>query len=114
MIRVTLPSHGSHDIYPQNTLSNFTIKLARTLEFNGEYECALSEIIFPNCLVNVREGYNMVNIHRLTRKKGEANSLKKSYKIPAGTYDSVTKVVTAVENIIGKSKYGGVSSRGEE
>ena len=87
MIRVTLPSDGSHDLYPQNTLSNFTIKLARTLEFNGEYECALSEIIFPNRLVNVREGYNMVNIHRLTRKKGEANYLKKRYKIPAGSYD---------------------------
>ena len=68
MIRVTLPSDGSHDFYPQNTLSNFTIKLAKTLEFNGEYECALSEIIFPNRLVNVREGHNMVDIHRFTKK----------------------------------------------
>ena len=62
IIRVTLPSDGSHDFYPQNTLSNFPIKLARTLEFNGEYECALSEIIFPNRLVNVREGHNMIDI----------------------------------------------------
>ena len=106
MIRVTLPSDGSHDVYPQNTLSNFTIKLARTLEFNGEYECALSEIISPNRLVNVREGYNMIDIHRFMKMKGEINSMKKSYRIPAGSYDSVKKVVAAVENIIGKSKYG--------
>ena len=110
MIRVTLPSDGSHDFYPQNTLSNFTIKLARTLEFNGEYECALSEIIFPNRLVNVREGHNMVDIHRFTKKW--TNSLKMRFKIPAGSYDSVSKVVAAVENIIGKSKYGGTGSRG--
>ena len=32
--------------------------------------------------------------------------------MPAGSYDSVTKVVEAVENIIGKSKYGGTGSRG--
>ena len=72
----------------------------------------MSEIIFPNRPVNVREGYNMSDIHRFTKMKGEVNSLKKSYRIAAGSYDSVTKVVTAVENIIGKSKYGGVSSRG--
>ena len=102
MIRVTLPSDGSHDFYPQ--------KLVRTLEFNGEYECALSEIIFPNRLVNVIEGYNMIDIHRFTKRY--TNYLKKSFRIPAVSYDSVIKVVAAVKNIISKSKYGGVGSRG--
>ena len=70
----------------------------------------MSEIIFPNRLLNVREGHNMIDIHRFTRKY--TNSLKKSFKMPTGSYDSVTKVVEAVENIIGKSKYGGTGSRG--
>lgn len=100
MIRVTLPSDGSHVYYPQNTLSNYTIKLPKAFEFDGEYECALSEIIFPNRLVNVREGFNDITIYRFTKKTGTVKIHHKKWSIPSGSYDSVKKVISMIEQTI--------------
>ena len=44
---VTLPSNASMDIYPNNTKSNFQVRLPRTLYLNSRYEVALSEIQYP-------------------------------------------------------------------
>ena len=44
---VDLISNASMDLYPENTLSCFTNKLAVPLELDGEYEVALTEIVYP-------------------------------------------------------------------
>jgi len=44
---VTLPSNSSISHFPGNTLTKFTTKLHQTLQLEGSYEVALSEIIFP-------------------------------------------------------------------
>ena len=44
---VTLPSNSSISHYPDNTLTKFTTKLHQTLQLEGSYEVALSEIMFP-------------------------------------------------------------------
>lgn len=100
MNRVILPSDGSLDFYPQNTLSNYTIKLPQPCEFDGEYECALSEIIFPNRLVNVRRGFNDISIYRFTKKTGTVKRHEKEWSLPPGSYDSVEKVISVIQEKI--------------
>jgi hypothetical protein len=101
MIRVTLPSDGSHNFYPQNTLSNYTIKLPRPFDFdNIEHECALSEIIFPNRLVNVRQGFNSIDIYRFKEKDGNLKKHYKTWRIPPGSYDSIVSVVNIINGSI--------------
>ena len=90
-----LPSNACIEYYPDNTPSNYTVKLAKSVE-GYDLECALTEIILPNRLINVREGLNYVNVHRLTNKKGLSGSLKRTHKIPVGHYSSVRSVVDAV------------------
>src|SRR5207253_5977959 len=45
---LTLPSNSSMDIYPQNTLQNYTTKLTKPLNLTENYEVALAQITFPN------------------------------------------------------------------
>jgi hypothetical protein len=44
---LTLPSNSSHQFYPDNTLTEFTTKLASTVELTNEWEVGLAEIMFP-------------------------------------------------------------------
>ena len=45
---LTLPSNSSTDVFPQNTLQNYTTKLSEPLNLTEDYEVALAQIIFPN------------------------------------------------------------------
>jgi hypothetical protein len=93
-----LPSNACTEYYPDNKPSNYTVKLAKSVE-SYDLECALTEIILPNRLINVREGLNDVNVYRLVGKKGFSGSLKKTDKIPVGHYSSISNVVDAVNKV---------------
>ena len=40
---ITLPSDASSDVYPDNTVANYTTKLSQRIHLNGEYEVALAD-----------------------------------------------------------------------
>ena len=44
---VTLPSNASLDVFPDNTLTQFTTRLKNPLQLDGQYKVALTEIMFP-------------------------------------------------------------------
>jgi len=44
---VTLPSDSSMDFYPDNTVANFTTRLASRIHLEQNYDVGLSEIIYP-------------------------------------------------------------------
>jgi hypothetical protein len=45
---VDLFSNSSLDLYPNNRVSSFTVKLDRAVEVNGPFECALAQMITPS------------------------------------------------------------------
>ena len=44
---ITLPGNASMDLFPQNTLTHFKTKLSSPIQLDGDYEVALTEIMFP-------------------------------------------------------------------
>jgi nitrogen fixation protein len=44
---MTMPSNSSHQYYPDNTMTDFTTKLASTVELTGEWLVGISEIMLP-------------------------------------------------------------------
>ena len=44
---LTLPSNSSEQYFPDNTMTEFTTKLASTIDLTGEWEVGLAEIMFP-------------------------------------------------------------------
>jgi hypothetical protein len=51
---VVLPSNSSMEYFPDNTLANFKVKLAKPLILEGQYEVALVEIIYPHRRLSVQ------------------------------------------------------------
>ncbi len=89
-IHLTLPSGSLPDLYPNNTLSNFTVKLASTIENGSNLECALSEIMYPSRFGNVREGYNTI----VCKMEGEERI---AFEIPVGYYETPETVINAID-----------------
>ena len=93
MQRVTLPSNSSMDVYPDNTLSNFSVKLPKSLSVDN-YECGLEEIIMPTQLHNVRSGFNKVAVVL----KQDDGSWKQSevFVIPPSHYSKAEDLAEAI------------------
>ena len=62
--RVFLPSNSSMNYFPNNTSSNYIVKVPHVFDisFSGTIQCVLSQINFPSIYRNVREGLNGVTI----------------------------------------------------
>jgi hypothetical protein len=50
---MVLPSDGSSDIHPENTIASFTSKLPETQVHTEPQEVCLSELIYPNSIRNI-------------------------------------------------------------
>ena len=50
-----LPSNASMDLFPNNTLQNYTTQLSVASEFTGRWEVGLYEIMYPRMWYNVTE-----------------------------------------------------------
>src|ERR1700678_578508 len=50
---ISLPSNSSFKFFPNNTLANFRVMLARPLLLTGNYEVALVEMYFSRAWSNV-------------------------------------------------------------
>ena len=56
---MTLPSDGSLNVYPENTLSDFRTHLPQTMTLeDNDWEVGLSEIVYPTSIMNVQEKCN--------------------------------------------------------
>jgi len=40
------------ELYPENKVSHFTVQLPKTVELDGSYEVAISEIFYPHSWFN--------------------------------------------------------------
>ena len=50
---LTLPSNASMKIYPNNTVAKYITKLASNIELDGEWEVALTEIMYTSKWANI-------------------------------------------------------------
>ena len=50
---LVLPSNSSIDLYPDNKVSHFTVQLPKTIDLDGSYEIALTEIFYPHSWFNL-------------------------------------------------------------
>ena len=60
---LTLPSNSSMKYFPDNTVANFKVKLAETIELTGDWEVALSEFNYPHTWSTIREGNRQTFIY---------------------------------------------------
>ena len=99
--RIYLPSNGSFDCFPQNQPSMYTNNCPSTyLDVDKQWQCALSEIQFPNVYNNVRDGRNVFVILAVDK-----HEVKKPYncKIKTGSYHSIPEIVAEMRKAVVRS-----------
>lgn len=90
---VTLPSSSSLLYYPDNTLSNFTVKLPNAIDFeNYKYEVALTELIIS------------AKVHTLSLRERELY-IKRSFSKLKNDSNKIDKNNEKLENTIEKEEY---------
>ena len=59
---ITLKSNGYLDYFPNNKPSDFTVKIPNLTSIGHNLEVSLNEITFPSGFLNVRNGYNKIDV----------------------------------------------------
>lgn len=118
---IVLPSNSSGELYPNNTVSTFRVKLPYPLSFQGLWECALVEIQYPKTWHNISSKGNSGVVEILGKRI--------KFEIDEAFYNSPeelcvmlnSSVTTAIRSLsaaftdvraylnAGKERYGGIS-----
>jgi hypothetical protein len=88
---VVISSNQCKDIYPDNKITNFKVKLAKRLNLNEKWRVGLSEISFTNSLYTIdREEKVYIYV------EGSEETLTAPITIPPQVYRSVNELVNVI------------------
>ena len=90
---MSVPSNSSMDMFPRNTLADFTAHFKAPLELGSSYEVGLCGIQYTKSWNNVRKGSNIFHI-RIKYPKIKALVIKR--KVPIGYYATVPELIKAI------------------
>ena len=94
---VTLPSNASLDVYPNNTLTKYTVRLPRTLYMKEGYEVALAEIMYPVLWLTLKRSIDYtIKVLNVKEETVEEVYLPKSH------YHSANDLVRAINHTLRK------------
>lgn len=90
---LTLPSNSSVDIFPDNKLNSFKVKLQRSLPIvQGKWEVGLSEIQFPKSWYNVTDAW--------MRVRTAQNSEPFHIRVKNGFYKDIVELIDYMYGLI--------------
>ena len=92
---ITLPSNVGHT-FENNTIANYTTKLASRLELNGEWEVGLVEMSYTVSWYNEPEPQT---INLLYWDKGMPMKYDTEMTIPAGRYDTIDDILFVINEL---------------
>jgi len=81
------------DVFPDNTLSHFLVKLPQTITLEGSWEVALMEIHYPHSWYNVVAGKNRI-LYDATMGSEDHGIIT----LDAGYYHSIDSVIEAIRS----------------
>jgi len=90
---LTLPSNASMNIYPDNTLSDFSIQPPQPIELNGDWEVCLKEIQYPRIWSNVRKKENHFYVT-------DPSGIPTAYIMKEGYYPSADEIIQGIKEVI--------------
>ena len=111
---LTLPSNASLDVYPENKIWNYRVKLAKPIILNQPYQVAVIEVQYPKNWPSFPPSDATAAL-RLTDKSGITTVV--SFDIPVGYYDNIPKIVKEINShIVRHTKkmtmlYNGITNR---
>jgi hypothetical protein len=110
-----LPSNSSSKFYPDNTLANYTTRLECPIALEGDWECALVEIIYPKSWYTIKKSdasfWVTCNFCEGNEEEYLSNTVRNPIFRPAtyrvelrivpGYYESMEDLLIAMNNAVG-------------
>ena len=94
---LTLPSNSSMAYFPNNTVANFRVKLAETIDLPGQWEVALVGLHYPHTWPTIKKGVQQTFLYNLgAGLKDETAILKEVY------YPSLEQLIKALNASMSK------------
>lgn len=95
---LTLLSNSSISYFPNNTTSNFSTKLPKSIKLEGEWLVGLVEFHYPCTMFNVQEHENVIYIKKKNNTLDDGVTTIVEYKshIPATNYDNIDHILKAL------------------
>jgi hypothetical protein len=90
---IVLPSNASMDIFPDNRLSHFKVRLPQRIELTNDWECGLSEISFT------KSWYNMPSGENITISNYPSDKLP-IIEVDAGNYNKAEDLISHINSKI--------------
>lgn len=81
------------NVYPDNTLSDFSIQPPQPIELNGEWEVCLKEIQYPRTWSNVRKKENHFYVT-------DPSGVPTVYIMKEGYYPSANEIIQGIKEVI--------------
>lgn len=89
---ITAPSNASMELYPANTLTEYTVHLPKTIDLEGPYEVALTSFQYTRSWNNVAENSNVFEY--------SINGIKISTAIDVGFYETEEDLLESISKAI--------------
>ena len=90
---IELVSNACGELFPDNSLSSFTIFLPEQLNLEGQWEVAISEISYPSMYQSITEGKFKFFDEKLSKSTS-------TFNLEPGLYTSITDIVEAMNRLI--------------
>ena len=84
---LTLPSNSSMEYFPGNTVANFKVKLAESIQLTGDWEVALSKFNYPHTWSTLREGNHQTFVYNIGTGLDEVGIIRGTH------YNNITGLV---------------------
>ena len=97
---IQLVSNASMRLHPENSLSSFINFLPEQIALDGEWEVALSEIIFPSTIHNVVDGTFQIIMPTKYTGEGSYEELMKPCSIPKRYYRNVGEIIDTMNGVM--------------
>ena len=91
---LTLPSDASMDVFPNNKIGSYHVKLPQAVDLHGDWEAGLYSISYPNTWYTLRKLEN----HLYYSTNGYI--FKKSASVDFGYYDNVKDLIDAINKAL--------------
>ncbi len=92
---VTLPSNGSMNIYPENTITGYKNRLIRSLQLNGEWEVGVSSMSYPRSWSQICQATSKVSYTTENPTRYESDNVG----MPTYDYSEATWTVVELSNM---------------
>ena len=95
---LTLRSNSSIAYFPNNTVANFRVKLAETIDLPGQWEVALVGLHYPHTWPTIKKGVQQTFLYNLGAGLDETAILKEVY------YPSLEQLIKALNASMSKKR----------